>query len=336
MGIVTCSGQLALNPLTVRTATAVAKGKISDRDPPPQKSTSKNQFILSIYYPEYYARQRQYLDLGCPELLREPLRSFGMTDEGIAYLEETGQVRSMVRHGCPSRFRVTYIAERGAEVARGDLLFKYGEATIMAGLPKRVVQHLEPGTPAHACPENWPTGTSEGRKMFVRVAHVGTGSLSDHVVYFSVMGTCPDYMIGAPFNLQIDVPALPDGPAIVDERKPADKSVRPDTWLPPRGAAGNFLTLHKQNKYKANLAPTRTDALRHSISTRVQPDPIPLLIKNGGYKPAVAPGHPPVATVASGSKSGSAAGDVAASAVVRFDDDGQRSRRKSGRTTTKP
>lgn len=337
MGIITCDGQLALNPRTVRTATAVAKGKISDRDPPRQKSKSANQFITSIYYPQYFALQRQYLDQGHPEILRQPLRSFGMTDDGIAYLEETGQVRATIHHGCPSRFRVTYVAERGAEVAKGALLFQYGEVAIMAGLPKRVVQHLEAGTAAYAYPQGWPSAnTTEGRWLSVRVAHIDTGAWTDHVVYLAIQGTCPEYMIGASFNLEFDIPALPDGPAITRETEPMDKSVRPPTWLPPRGASGGFRTLHKEDKYWATLMPDTVGNMRRSISTQLQPNQIPLLIRNGAYKPAAAPSHRSVATAAPGSESGSAGGNVAAPAPVKSADSRPKSRRKSRKVATEP
>jgi hypothetical protein len=337
MGIITCDGQLTLNPMTVRTATAIAKGKISDRDPPQQKKKSARQFILSIYYPQYFALQRQYIDLGHPEILRQPLRSFGMTDEGITYLEETGQVRSTVHHGCPSKFRVTYVAERGAEVAKGDILFEYGEVAIRAGLPKRVVQHLEASTEAYAYPQNWPSaGTNEERRLSVRVAHIDTGAWTDYVVYLSIQGTCPEYMIGASFNLTFDIAALSDGPAIIPEAEPLDKSVRPPTWLPPRGAPGGFRPLYKEDKYWATLWTDRVGTVQHPISTREQPITIPLLIRNGGYKPAVAPSCPSLLTAAPGSKSGSAEGDVAAPALVKSADDTPKSRRKSRKLVTEP
>lgn len=337
MGIITCEGRLALNHKTVRTATAVAKGKISDRDPPRQKSKSENQFILSIYYPKYYALQRQYIDQGHPEILQQALRSFGMTDEGISYLEETGQVRAVVSHGCPSRFRVTQVAERGAEVNQGALLFEYGEVAIIAHLPKRVVQYLEPETGAYAYPQNWPSARSpNGRRLTVRVAHVDSGIYSDHLVYLSIDGTCPNYMIGASFNLEFDIPELPNGPAIFIETTPVDKSIRPSTWLPPRGSSGGHLPLHKIDSYRARLAPTRAGAMQHSISAQAQPDPVPPLIKNGAYKPAVASGPPPVATPAPEGKGGPAAGNVVAPAPVKSDDGRPNLRRKSRKAATEP
>jgi hypothetical protein len=172
--------------------------------------------------------------------------------------------------------------------------------------------------------------------LSVRVAHVDTGSWSDHAVYLSVKGTCPDYMIGASFNLDFDIPALPDGPAIIHEFKPVDKSIRPSTWLPRRGAAGGYLSRHKLGMHRWEPEANRVSDVRHAFSTRVQPNSMPWLIQNGGHKAAIAQGQPFVATATPGSNGGSLAGNVAASAPAQSDDGRPRSRRKSRGVATKP
>lgn len=241
MAIVSCRGKIILNEDEAHDRRAPYPCIVSHFDPAPATKKRPTKAVLKLYVPMTIPWQERFIaSQGAPGD-RSRLECLYFTNTQLEYMLRSGKPLKSIEVRCPTSHRAIHLLEKGTRCATGDRLFTHGEALVSTYVPPAVMARVQPGDRARMRPMDWP---GEGRKISARVVKVKDGSYTPaspfygHNLLLRMHDAAPEYDLGTPMDIRIEVKGLPDNFDVEARRPPPPLPTLTD--FERRGAAGRL------------------------------------------------------------------------------------------------